>query len=140
MANDIGAGINAYLLAASAVRLLVADRGFPDVLPQDLKAYPAYTYTVTSDAPEHHLTGMSGLTQARVQFDCYANTRRESNLLAETIRVTIDSNETTMGGEVVRTCHLENTFRGADQPDDGSDKWRYFTTQDYLVWYVQSTS
>lgn len=140
MANDIGAGMNTYLLAQAAVKAIVADRGYPDILPESLKAYPAYAYTVISDIPSHHLTGISGLSQARVQFDCYAETRRESNLLAETIRLAIDSNETTMGGEVVRTCHLENTFRSVDEPNDGSDKWRYITTQDYLVIYVQSTS
>ncbi len=140
MANDIGAGMHTYILSQAAVKLLVADRGYPGVLPQSLKRLPAYTYRLISDVPDHHLTGISGLSQARVQFDCYADTRREANLLAETIRLAIDSNETTMGLEVVRTCHLENTFTDEDQPNDASDEWRYITTQDYLVNYVQSTS
>jgi hypothetical protein len=139
VANDIGAALCNYALAQSSVAALVADRAWPDVLKQNA-AMPAFTYTVVSDVPEHHLTGMSGISQARVQFDFYADTRKESNDLAEAVRIAIDADRGTLGGEQVRTCHLENTFRFPEQPVNGSGNWRYVTTCDYLVWYVQSTS
>lgn len=139
MANDIGAGLNTHLLAQSAVAAIVADRGYPDVLPEKVQL-PAYTYTIVSDDPQHHMDGLAGLSQARVQFDFYADTRREANLLDETVRIAISGQTGTMGDEEVRTCHAQTAFRGTDQPVDGSDKWRYFTTRDYLVNYVQSTT
>lgn len=139
MANDIGAGVNAKVLETAAVKAIVADRGYPDHLPQGC-LYPAYTYTVVSDVASHHMQGISGLSEARVQFDFYAHTRRESNALHEAVRIAIDGQRGTFGSEQVRTCHSENVFRSADQPVDGSDKWRYITSVDYLIWYVQSTS
>jgi hypothetical protein len=139
VANDIGAGVNAKLLDTAAVKALVADRGYPDILPQGVKL-PAYTYSVISDVPSHHMGGISGLSESRVQFDFYASTRKESNDLAEAARIAIDAQRGTFGSEAVRTCHLENTFRAVDPPVDASDRWRYITTCDYLVWYVQSTS
>jgi hypothetical protein len=139
VANDIGAGVNAKLLSTAAIKALVADRGYPDVLPQDVML-PAYTFTLISDVPSHHLGGISGLSEARVQVDCYAATRTIANQLAEAVRIAIDGQRGTFGSEAVRTCHLESVFSSAEQPVDASDKWRYVTTQDYLVWYVQSTS
>lgn len=139
MANDIGAGVNAKLLSTAAVKAIVADRGFPDVLPQKV-TLPAYTFTLISDVPSHHMGGISGLSEARVQIDCYAATRTIANQLAEAVRIAIDAQRGTFGTESVRTCHLENTFSSPEQPVDGSSEWRYVTTQDYLVWYVQSTS
>lgn len=140
MANDIGTGMHTYVLAQAGVKALVADRGFPGHLPEALQKYPAYAYRVISDVPENDLQGESGLSQARVQFDCYADTRSGANALAEAIRAVIAGKRGARGNEQVRTCHLENTFQDDEQPDDGSDEWRYLTTQDYLVNYVQSTA
>lgn len=137
--NDIGAGVNAKVLSLAAVKALVADRGYPDALPQK-PTYPAYAYTIVSDTPEMHLLGEAGLSQARIQFDIYAKTRKESNAIAEAMRAGINGKNGAWGGETVRTCHLQNTFRSELQPIDGSDQWDYVTSCDYLVIYKQTTS
>lgn len=139
MANDVGAGVNAKLLETAAIKAIVADRGYPDILPQNC-LLPAYTYTIVSDEPQHHLQGLSGIALARIQFDFYAKTRKESNALDEAVRIAISGQRGTWGSESIRTCHAQTGIRGMDQPIDASDKWRYYVTRDYLVWYVQSTS
>jgi hypothetical protein len=136
VANDIGIGLNTYLLAQSAIRALVSDRGFPDVLPQDC-VLPAFVYDVFSEEPSHHLSGVSGLRRAEVQFICYATTRKAANELDEAILAAIDMQQgATLGGVPVRTIQGQSRFSDREPPEDGKDSWRYITTREYLVWYI----
>jgi hypothetical protein len=135
VANDIGESINAYLLGQSTVTAIVADRGKPDGLPQHIEL-PAYTYEVISDAPSHHLSGVSGLRQARLQIDCYADTRKRANQLDEAILALLDMQRGTFGGTYCNTIQAEDRVPDRDQPIDGSDKWRYIAMRIYMIWYI----
>jgi hypothetical protein len=145
MANDIGASLNSYLLAQSSVTAICADRGYPGHLPKDC-LYPAYTYSIISDVPSHHLGGVSGLRQARVQFDSYddgcningnhTGTRKVCNQLDEAILALLDMQRGTLGGTYCNTIQAENRFENDEEPTDGTDQWRYVTTRDYMIWYI----
>lgn len=142
MANDIGASLNTHLLAQSGVNSICADRGYPGHLPKDA-IYPAFTYSIVSDVPSHHMGGVSGLREARVQFDSYddgypghVGTRKVCNQLDEAILAALDMQQATLGGTAVRTIQAENRFEDDEEPEAGSDQWRYVVSRDYLVWYI----
>jgi hypothetical protein len=135
VANDVGISINAYLLSQAEVRAIASDRGWPDVLEEKC-LYPAYTWETVSDVPSHHMGGVSGLRQARVQITSYAETRAVANQLDEAILAKLDMQQATLGGTPVRTIQAEDRISGADQPIDGGNKWRYSVSRDYMIWYI----
>jgi hypothetical protein len=142
MANDIGISINTYLLAQTSVTAICAQRGYPGHLPQSC-LYPAFTISKVSDTPSHHLGGVSGLRQARLQIDCFddkcpghVGTRKRCNELDEAILAALDMQRGVMGGTFVNTIQNENYLEDDEPPTDGSDDWRYSTTRDYLVFYI----
>lgn len=135
MANDIGTSLQNYLTTQSGVKAICAERGYPDILPKDC-LLPAFTYEVISEIPSHHLGGTSGLRQARVQFDCYADSRKQANELDEAILAAIDMVRNTLGGTFCNTVQAQERISDSDKPEDGSDEWRFRTIRDYLVWYI----
>lgn len=146
MANDIGISIREYLVGQTTVTAIAADRGFYGNLPKTV-LFPAFTVRVISDQPSHHMGGTSGLRQARVQIDCYddtftangsehVGTRKQANQLDEAILALLDMQRGTFGGTFCNTIQVEDRDESDDDPNDGSDNWRYITTRDYLVWYI----
>jgi hypothetical protein len=77
VAAELGELIFAELEADRAVVALVADRIFPDELPQKTPL-PAIVYQVITDVPENTFTGSADTRrrQARLQIDCYARTEQ----------------------------------------------------------------
>ena len=100
--SDIGAGINQKLLATAGVAAICGTRGYPDALPIN-ETLPAYTYAIVSDNSEHHMGGFAALAQARIQFDCFALTRKAANELGTAIRKAIQGERGTWGGAPERT-------------------------------------
>jgi hypothetical protein len=135
VANDIGASINTHLLAQTGVTAICAQRGYPDVLPKDC-LLPAFTYEVISEQPSHHMGGVSGLRESRIQIDSYADTRKQANELDEAILAAIDMQRGTLGGTFCNTIQAQERLSGTDAAVDGSDRWRYVTIRDYLVFYI----
>jgi hypothetical protein len=146
VANDIVVSLNSYLLAQTSVTAICAQRGYPGHLPKGV-LYPAYTIAKISEQPSHHLGGVSGLRECRLQIDCYddgcdtssgrhVGTRKLCNQLDEAILAAIDMLQTTTNSTSIRTIQAENYFEDDEQPSDGSDQWRYSSTRDYLVWYI----
>jgi hypothetical protein len=142
VANDIGASITNYLVGQTTVTAIAADRGYPGHLPADC-LYPAFLVRVISDIPSHHLGGVSGLRQARLQIDSYddgcdghVGTRRVCNQLDESILALLDMQRSTFGGTFCNTIQAEDRDETDIEPFDGSDQWRYVTTRDYMIWYI----
>jgi hypothetical protein len=146
VANDIGASITNYLVGQTTVTAIAADRGHPGHLPQGC-LYPAFTVRVISDIPSHHMAGTSGLRLARLQIDSYddgceisgrkhVGTRRVANQLDEAILALLDMQRSTFGGTFCNTIQAEDRDEDEDLPVVGSDHYRYWTSRDYLVWYI----
>jgi hypothetical protein len=144
VANDIGSSIRTYLVGQATVTAICADRGYAGKLPKKC-LYPAFTYRVVSDDPSHHLGGVSGLRQARVQIECYddsdkdknhVGTRTKCNQLDEAILALLDMQRGTFGGTHCNTIQAEDRDEDEDDPFDGSDNYRYWTSRDYLIWYI----
>lgn len=87
----LGPVIYSLLSADPGVSGLVADRIFPEVLPQE-PTLPAVVYTVVDDVPVHSLQGCTaGTSNARVQIDTYAKTYVTAQTVAEAIAAALQS-------------------------------------------------
>jgi hypothetical protein len=142
VANDIGSSIRTYLVGQTTVTAICADRGYAGRLPKDC-IYPAFTYRVISDDPSHHLGGVSGLREARLQIECYddtdskhVGTRTKCNQLDEAILALLDMQRGTFGGTFCNTIQADDRDEDEDLPVVGSDHYRYWTSRDYLIWYI----
>jgi hypothetical protein len=73
MSAELGEAVFARLSADQAVTALVADRIFPDELPEGTEL-PAVVYQIISDIPENSFDGDAASRRklARLQVDCYA--------------------------------------------------------------------
>lgn len=80
----------AYLLATSSVTDICGTRINPVDHPQGL-ALPAIVYHVASDNVELTLVnGPDGLSQGRVQVDCYGHTYASAKILSRAVRAALD--------------------------------------------------
>lgn len=136
--SAIGEAFRTKLLSYSTVSTIVGQRMYPDALKQNA-TLPAIIYYVVSTQREHGVAGLTKLAHARIQFDCYANTRTAASALSKAIRETgIDSFRGTVSGYTF--CGVE--FDSADQyiqepPTDGNQEHRYLVTFDCLVHYKE---
>lgn len=81
----IGSSLFSVLSADAGVTALADTRIYPVVMPQGGKL-PALVYTVVDDVPENSLAGWtSGLSNARVQIDCYAKGYIAAQTLADAV-------------------------------------------------------
>ena len=136
--SDVAESIRAWLLDHSIVTDLVANRIYPDMLPQN-PTLPAVVMTKLSVRHDHQLSDLAGLAHARVQFDCYSLSRGEANGVAEAIRATgITALKGETHGTDIRGVELEEGQRNfTEPPNDATDEFRYGTNFDLMVSYTE---
>ena len=111
--------------------------GFLATLPKDTNP-PSWSYIFFGGKRPHGLRGERGLTQGRMQIDCYGNSGTDSVNLAAAIDAVLDSYSGTItdgsGSVIVDSCMLSDT------PSDYFDsaKRTYRRMLEYEVWYIPS--
>ena len=70
------------------VNSLVGNRIYPIYVPLG-KRLPAITFQEISGVRDSHMTGASGLVQARFQINCWCKTYSETRTLANYIRIAL---------------------------------------------------
>lgn len=83
-----GEQARSVLVANDAVKVLVAGRVFPQVMPDRAAnlTFPAAVYSVVHDKPTNSLLGSTGkLRHAIVQIDCYGRKYLEAQGLADAV-------------------------------------------------------
>lgn len=135
---DITESVRDYLLTKTAVTALVSTRIYPDVLPQ-AATLPAVTYTKISTVHNHTLSALAGLASCRIEFSCYALTRRIANSIADAIQQCgIVAVKGLTYSTDIRGVYLEDgqqTYQEA--PSDGSQVHRYVCTFDLVFHYQE---
>ncbi|MGL4513828.1 MAG: tail completion protein gp17 [Lacipirellulaceae bacterium] len=138
MRADFTASLRAHLVASVTVGPLVGTRVYPDALPQQC-GLPAIRYTTLSDRAASVLRGVSTLRQGRVQLDCYAATRAESDHLAALVEAELQLCPARLGEGVhsvdLEDLEVENSYARVDPPRDASDEPRYRRVLDLEVAY-----
>jgi hypothetical protein len=138
---DISKTIRSLALADATVSGLVGTRMYSDALPQQA-TLPAIRYIVIDTLPTECLVDIAAIARARMQIDCYANTRAASVQLADAVRLALEKkHEGDNSGQFVHEISLQDGERHAvDRPLSGTDQRWYITILEFYVFYTTTTS
>ena len=133
--KDIRPALRTFLLDDPTVSGLVGGvRVHHARLPQDQVA-PSVVYLKVSETGDYHLRGDSGLGQARIQFDAWAQDSDAATELANAVYDRLTGGRAVIGDESLdmRGAFLAN---GRDDYDDVTKLYR--SSRDFIIWYGAS--
>jgi len=87
----------------------------------------------------HAIDGALNTLSARIQLDLLAYRARDISVLREQLRHELDGYTGEMAGAQVIRSKLVNEIGYVDEPTDGSDRWIYRRSVDYLIRYQITT-
>jgi hypothetical protein len=129
-----------YLLTKSAITDLVGTRIFVDKLPESITTRPSVTAQRISTVHQRHLGGESGIATDRIQVDVWGATSATTDAVAEAIRIAIDGQgPLTMGTTAVVRPFDDGESSSYSTSVDASDQGEHRVTQEWIVWYAEST-
>lgn len=136
--------LRALLAGDPGIAGLVGGRIYPVERPQG-SALPAITYHLVSSVPGHAMGGLTGLVDARVQIDAWAepSTTRSSydtaKRIGRAVRAALGGFRGTVGGTDIGGIFLEDEDDGrADGAGDVARLHRNRT--DIRIWHREVTS
>lgn len=119
--------LRAMLLSVPAISALVGTRVDWGLAPQG-QQLPCITLTVVTDGPVDHSLDGAGLSQARVQADCWAATYAQAKALSRAVRTALDAWQ----GGVIAGAFLAGA---RDLPDDDGVTEIPRVTMDFIINY-----
>jgi hypothetical protein len=140
-------GLRLLILADPAVATLLGDRAYPLVLPQ-APTLPALTYQrIPGGTRVESHGGDSGLTQARIQLDCWAETYLAAKEALQAVRLALQRYNRALAkgaavpvtdgaGDVLRIRKVGVTLDRDDYEDEETIK-QFRAGMDALVWFFE---
>lgn len=119
------ADLRAHLLADATIAGLVGERIYPVVRPET-SPLPAITYQIVTDDAMTSLSGLCGLSNVRVQIDCWSLSYETSNAIGIAVR-----DRMFVAAETFRTARAD----GQDVFEDDTRIRR--RSLDFSVWYSE---
>lgn len=115
---------------ANSIRL------YPMVAPSNA-VYPRVTFQRITTDTNHDMGNATGLVEARFQFDIWGKDQFISvTAIAEVLRNILDGlQKVTVGTFYVKSIHLDNYREDTENPQDGTEDFRFRVSQDYVIWY-----
>jgi len=111
-------GLVALLASNSEITSVVGSRIQPMPAPEDLTQYPCITYQTVSDVAGYTLTGIDGVANTRVIFNCFALRYLDAHSLALLMKSALAGYRGTLNdGSVVYETQVVNI---TDSYVDGS--------------------
>jgi hypothetical protein len=107
-------GLVDYLLAYTPLTVLIGERVYPLILPQD-PTLPALVYQRIGSVPEYSQSGYAGLTSARMQLTCWGTTLVSAKNTAEQVRLALGGYKGPMGMSTVGASFIENEMDDLDE-------------------------
>ena len=135
----VGKAVYARLSTETDITDLTSLRIRPGMLRQG-DARPAITYYKISNVHENYIGGGVGLSHARVQVDCWADTHKEAETLADAARLRLTAFSGTSGGVVVDSSLLIEDSDGDEAPLFATDVTVARVSMDFSIWYREATS
>lgn len=117
--------------------LAIVDADIFPVQTRENTEPPYIVYQMISDVPDVVLAGASGVTQARVQIDCYADGYAAVKTLAEAVRSALDSYSGIVAGYVIQGIFKEDSSDSPEAPLHGEGRAVNRVTTDFMVWYQE---
>lgn len=137
---DVADEVRTLLLADATISGLVGTRVNTDFLPQG-SAMPAIVLYTVSEVSHEMLGGIVGLDRARVSIHCFAESRGAANTLWDAVRLQLACYRGTPESLYIKAINQalghEDTV---DRVEVGTDQYRFVTSQDFFVWYEQTTA
>lgn len=124
--------IIARLLASEEVAGVAATRVYPGSRPQG-SPLPAAVLTLIDGAPLYADDGEVGLTEARIQIDCWAESYSGAKLLARAVKQRLSAFTGPSGGVHFATI-LIDAERDLREAGSNAAAYLYRTTIDFIVW------
>lgn len=136
---DVAIGLRGYLLGKTAITDIIGQRMYTDELPQSA-TMPAVVMNKLFTTHDHALSDFAGLAHARVQFECYADTRLAANALAEALRSSGIVTQKGVTSDVdIRGARVEEGMSyKTEPPTDGSAESRYVSVLDLVIDYTET--
>ena len=132
-----------YLQTKSGLTALVSTRVYPDTAPQTA-TLPFLVYARVSTVREHKhgTTGgtETGLTQARIQIDCYAATYSALASLCDQVRLALSGYRGTIGSGFCYRAMLDMEIDLPASPDFGEQIGVRRRTLDFVVWFAETAA
>ncbi|MEX1040190.1 MAG: hypothetical protein WDZ51_06155 [Pirellulaceae bacterium] len=116
---------------------IVDGRIFPHHIPQSNNDYPLITYQLISNVHDHHLGGASGITVARIQFDCWGLSMAHAVGVAEKVRNLLQGFMGDLNNIKIHFISLIDERSFSEAPVDASDIWLFRKSVDYQIKYQE---
>lgn len=138
MSKNIKVALRTYLLSQSKVTQLVGDRIYATVIPQNA-TYPCVSVSTVSEATVKQMSGYSsGLADARIQLDCWAENEDAAFQVADLIRNYLDGYSGTVANIQLDSVTYIDKNETVEPQGDGSDIPISRISVDYRIWYVNN--
>ena len=102
---NIAPAIYQILRNTAAITTIVADRIYPDILPQE-EPYPALVHYTEAKDRLAYTGGTVDTYKINLQIDIYFEVYANGKSLAESIRGALDKYTGTIGGVNIRSCYF----------------------------------
>ena len=133
--------VRKLLINAAAVTAIVSAARVMCTWIQQSQALPAITITRISGRRDHHVTGATGLVEARLQIDHWSEDYDECLALSNATRLALDSyrGTVTQGSDStsIRELHLMDDNIQTTQRSDASDTQYHRVRHDYQMWFTE---
>jgi len=104
---NIAPAIYQILRNTAAITTIVADRIYPDILPQE-EGYPALVHYTESKDSLAYTGGTVDTYKINVQIDIYFEVYANGKSLADSIRAALDKYTGTIGGVNIKSCYFSS--------------------------------
>lgn len=138
MANPrIKPALIAKLSAATGLTDLVGTR----ILPQrggQAEARPYLLYSRDATERRRHLGGAAGLTRCEARLECWGDSERDADRVAEQVRQALDEERGQWGDVFVQASHVFDEADDFEPPFDGGDEADSVVRLVVQVWYSET--
>jgi hypothetical protein len=142
----IESAIYELLSTDTAIEAIVGDRIYPLVAPQrKALSYPTppqthVTYQRISGVRDMPLNGPNGFVVARYQVNSFGYNFEVTDLLAEAIRLRLNSFRGSAGGHPIQRIWLDGDMQSYEYETDATETALFQVIQDYRIAYAESVA
>ena len=127
-------GLFTHLSNLEPLVALVGSNIYPGIAPQDVSA-PYLVFVSVSDNEYYDLGGDIGLSEARIQIECWADSYISSKELSEVVRMHISGFAGYFGNVKIQRCVRSSVFDRIDNDAEEQGNARYCAVCDYEIVY-----
>jgi hypothetical protein len=131
--STVETAIVALLKANEALASLVADRIYPNFVPQSA-AMPAITYQMISGTTDYDADSYDALNHPRMQIVCWGSTYNSASIVKRALKAIINGYKGTVDSITIQAIFIEDEN---DMPNlsDSEQLTRFGKRIDIIIWH-----